>query len=103
MVSYTIREVVMSGEDPAYYQHQKEENTIIDKQSFEYIDEFCTNKPESIAVVKEPIDYISSGIQSRLQLVSNLNEDDEVEPTSTKKAGVECANIESESKVSVYR
>ncbi|TKY51800.1 phosphorylation protein [Spatholobus suberectus] len=90
MGSSPIREVVIPVEDPAYYLLQKEENIVIKNQSSEYINEFCVNKPvpESVAVVKGPMDYISSGIQSCLK----------VEPTSPEKEGIECDNPEAESK-----
>jgi hypothetical protein len=64
MVSSSLREVVVHDVNPVYYQNQKDENIVTGKQYYEYIDEFCINKPESAAVVKETVDYISSGIQS---------------------------------------
>ncbi|RDX58455.1 Serine/threonine-protein kinase EDR1, partial [Mucuna pruriens] len=95
----SLREIVIPVEDPAYYLHQKEENTVIKNQSSEYINEFCVNKPvpESVAVVR-PMDYISSGIQSCLKVVSNVDEEAEVESTSPEKEGIEFDNPESESK-----
>ncbi|XP_061337550.1 uncharacterized protein LOC133284531 [Gastrolobium bilobum] len=99
MGSSSLREVVISHEDPAYYLHQKEENAFINRQSSGYINEFCANEPESVAVATGPIDYISSGIQSCLQIVSNVDEEVEVEPTSPEKEGVECVNPESESEL----
>ncbi|KAL5195634.1 Serine/threonine-protein kinase EDR1 [Glycine soja] len=96
----SLREVVIPVEDPAYNLHQKEQNTVIKNQCSEYINEFCVNKPvpESVAVVKGAMDYISSGIQSCLKDVSNVDEEAEVEPTSPEKEGIECDNPESESK-----
>ncbi|PNY11597.1 serine/threonine protein kinase [Trifolium pratense] len=93
MVYSSLREVVVPDDDLAYYQNQKEENIVNDKQSHEYIDEFCINKPESTTVVTEQIDYISSGIRSCLA------KEDKVEHTSLTKAGVVFVNHESESKL----
>ena len=100
----SLREVVIPVEDPAYYLHQKEHNTVIKNQCSEYINEFCVNKPvpESVAVVKGAMDYISSGIQSCLKDVSNVDEEADVEPTSPEKEGIECDNPESESKVRIF-
>ncbi|XP_058770205.1 uncharacterized protein LOC131643877 isoform X1 [Vicia villosa] len=97
VVSSSIREVLGSDDNPAYYQNQKEENIVTKKQSHEYIDEFRINKAESAAVVKESIDYISSSIQSCLQVVSNTNE--EGKHSHSEKARVVCVNPESESKL----
>ncbi|KAH1139036.1 hypothetical protein AAZX31_10G182200 [Glycine max] len=96
----SLREVVIPVEDPAYYLHQKEHNTVIKNQCSEYINEFCVHKPvaEPVAVVKGPRDYNSSGIQSCLKVVSNVDEEADVEPTSPEKEGIECDNPESESK-----
>jgi len=99
MVSSSLREVVVHDDNPAYYQNQKDESIVIDKQYYEYIDEFCINKPESVAVVKETVDYISSGIQTCLPAVSNTAEEDK--HTSPEKAGVLCVIPESESKVRI--
>ncbi|WJX13792.1 hypothetical protein P8452_04145 [Trifolium repens] len=99
MVYSSLREVVVPGDDLAYYQNQNEENIVNDKQSHEYIDEFCINKPESTTIVTEPIDYISSGIRSCLQVVSNIDKEDKVEHTSPTKAGVVFVNHESDSKL----
>ncbi|XP_047168753.1 uncharacterized protein LOC124837438 isoform X1 [Vigna umbellata] len=90
------REVAVPVGDPAYYLHQKEENTIIENRSSENIDEFCVNRPVSDS--KGPKDSISSGIQSCLKVVSNVDEKVEVEPTSPEKEGIECGSPESESK-----
>ncbi|KAL2325031.1 hypothetical protein Fmac_024089 [Flemingia macrophylla] len=93
-------EVAIPVDGPAYYLHQKEENTVIKNQSSEYINAFCVNKlvAESVAVVKRPMDYISSGIESYLKDVSNVVDEAEVEPTYHEKKGIECDNPESESK-----
>ena len=99
MVSSSLREVVVPDDKLAYYRNQKDENIVIDKQYYEYIDEFCINKPESAAVVKETVDYISSGIWSCLQAVSNTTEEDK--HTSSEKVGVLCVIPESESKVRI--
>ncbi|MCI51416.1 mitogen-activated protein kinase kinase kinase 13-A [Trifolium medium] len=95
MVYSSLGEVVVPDDDLAYYKNQKEENIVNDKQSHEYIDEFYINKPESTTVVTEPIDYISSGIRSCLQVV---DKEDKVEHTS-KMVEVVFGNRESESKV----
>ncbi|XP_027365659.1 uncharacterized protein LOC113872358 [Abrus precatorius] len=96
--SSSLREAVIPVEDPARDLHQKEDNTVIKKQSSGYMDEFCVNKPESVAGVKGAIDYISSGIQSCLKVVSNVDEEAEIESTSSEKEGMECDDTESESK-----
>ncbi|XP_020222698.1 uncharacterized protein LOC109805125 isoform X2 [Cajanus cajan] len=95
----SLREVVIPVEDPAYYLHEKGENTVTKNQSSEYITEFRVNKlvPESVTVFKGPMD-ISSGIQSSLKVVPNVVEEAEVEPTYPEKKGIECDNPESESK-----
>ncbi|XP_073224206.1 uncharacterized protein [Cicer arietinum] len=99
MVSSTLREVVVPVDDPPYYQNQEEENAVTGEQSYEYIDEFCINKPESAAVFNEPIDCITSGIQSCLRVVSNTDEEDGVESASPEKEGAVCVNPEYESKL----
>ena len=99
MVSSSLREIVVSNDDPAYYQNQKEEDIVTDKQSYEYIDEFCIKKPEQTSVVKETLDYISSEIQSCLQVVSNTDEEDTIEPTSHEKSGAVCVIPKFESKL----
>lgn len=99
MVSSSLREVVVHDDNPAYYQNQKDENIVTDKRYYEYIDEFCINKPKSAAVVKETVEYISLGIQSCLQAVSNTAEEDK--HTSLEKAGVLCVIPEFESKVRI--
>lgn len=101
MVSSTLREVVVPVDDPPYYQNQEEENAVTGEQSYEYIDEFCINKPESAAVFNEPIDCITSGIQSCLRVVSNTDEEDGVESASPEKEGAVCVNPEYESKVRI--
>ncbi|XP_057427794.1 uncharacterized protein LOC130721080 isoform X2 [Lotus japonicus] len=83
LVHSSSRDVILD-EDHACHLYQKEESTVINKQSSKYIDELCVNKPEPVAAVKGPIDYITSGIQSRLR-VSNLDEEDEVELTSPER------------------
>lgn len=90
-------------EDSAYYQHQKEENTFINKHSYEYTDEFRVHKTESIDIVNEQIDCISPGIQSCLQFVSNVDEEDRVELAYPEKEREECVNLDSKSKVRIYR
>jgi len=95
----SLREVVIPVEDPAYYLHQKEENIVVKNQSSENIDKFCINKPVSDS--KRPKSSVSSGIQSCLKVVSNVDEKAEVEPTSPKKEGIECDSPKSESKVRI--
>ncbi|KAK7391586.1 hypothetical protein VNO78_20003 [Psophocarpus tetragonolobus] len=99
MGSSSPREVIPI-EDPAYYLHQKEEKPVIKNLSSEYINGFCINKPvpASVAFSKGPMDYISLGVQPCLKVVSNVNEKDEVEPTSPEKEGIGCDSPESESK-----
>lgn len=101
LVHSSSRDVILD-EDHACHLYQKEESTVINKQSSKYIDELCVKKPEPVAAVKGPIDYITSGIQSRLR-VSNLDEEDEVELTSPEREEVECFNPESERKVRICR
>lgn len=91
-VSSSLRDIVAPDEDPAYYQHQKED----------YIDEFYIHKTESVDLVKEQIDCVSPCIQSRLQVVSNVDEEDRVELTYPEKEGEECVHPDSESKVRIY-
>lgn len=96
----SLGEVVIPVEDPAYYLHQIEENTVIKNQSSENINEFCLNKPvpESVAVVKGTMDYNSSGIQPCIKVVSNVEEVTGVESASPENEGIECDNPESKSK-----
>ncbi|KAK7278550.1 hypothetical protein RJT34_23580 [Clitoria ternatea] len=94
----SLREVVIPVEDPEYYLSQREENTVIKKQSSGHVDEFCANKPETVDFVKGPVDYISSGIQSCLRVVSDGDEEAEIALTSPEKDRIGCDIQEFESK-----
>ena len=79
-----MREVVIPDEDPEHCLHHKEENTDINKESSGNIN-----------------DCISTGLQSCSQVVSNVDEEDEVESTPPGKEWAESANPESESEVRI--
>lgn len=94
-----MRDIIIPDEGPAYHLHHKEESIVMNQQSSGNFTEFYVTKPEPVVVVKEPSDFISSSIQSCSQVVSNVDEEVEVELTFPEKEKVESVSPESENEV----